>query len=51
MCGFKATWQAFYAEIERLAARIMAAFAEALDLKNDFFDPYFGSYIDPPFLR
>ena len=47
MCGFKAAWQAFYAELERLAARFMADFAEALDLKNDFFGPY----IDTPFLH
>ena len=45
MCGFKAAWQAFYAEMERLAAQIMAAFAKALDLKNDFFRPY----LDTPF--
>ena len=38
--GFKSAWQAYYAEMEQLAARIMAAFAEALDLENDFFDPY-----------
>ena len=31
--------------MERLAAQIMAAFAKALDLKNDFFRPY----LDTPF--
>ncbi|MDG1936050.1 MAG: 2-oxoglutarate and iron-dependent oxygenase domain-containing protein [Paracoccaceae bacterium] len=38
--GFQSAWQAYYAEMERLAVRIMAALAEALGLKGDFFDPF-----------
>lgn len=42
--GFKSAWHAYYTEMERLAVRIMAALAEALGLKSDFF----GRYIQQP---
>ena len=42
--GFQGGWQAYYAEMEDLSARIMRVFAVALDLKPDFFD----SHIDAP---
>ena len=42
--GFRAAWRAYYAEMERLAGRVMALFAAALGLPEDFF----GSYIDAP---
>jgi isopenicillin N synthase-like dioxygenase len=42
--GFREAWQAYYAEMEDLAARIMCAFAVALKLPDDFFAPY----IDAP---
>ena len=38
--GFQIAWQAYYAEMDRLAVRIMAAIAEALGLKSDFFDTF-----------
>jgi isopenicillin N synthase-like dioxygenase len=41
---FRAAWLACYAEMERLAARIMAAFAAALNLPDKFFAPF----IDAP---
>ena len=41
--GFRSAWEAYYQEMEALAARIMAAFAEALGLKRDFFEPYIGN--------
>ncbi len=37
--GFKAAWQAYYAAMEDLAARIMRVFAAALALPEDFFAP------------
>lgn len=37
--GFQDAWTAYYAEMEALAARIMRAFATALHLDEDFFDP------------
>ena len=41
---FRAAWLAYYAQMERLAARIMAAFALALNLPEGFF----ASFIDAP---
>ncbi|MBL4812375.1 MAG: NAD-dependent epimerase/dehydratase family protein [Rhodobacteraceae bacterium] len=38
--GFKAAWEAYYNAMELLASQIMSAFAEALDLAPDHFDPY-----------
>lgn len=38
--GFKEAWDAYYTELEGLAARIMVAFAAALKLPEDFFAPY-----------
>ncbi len=35
----------FYAEMERLAKRIMAAFAEALGLENSYFDRFINNPI------
>lgn len=40
--GFRAAWQDYYREMEALAARIMAAFAEALGLERTFFAPFIG---------
>jgi isopenicillin N synthase-like dioxygenase len=37
--GFQAAWEAYYAQMEALARRIMAAFAESLDLAPDYFAP------------
>jgi isopenicillin N synthase-like dioxygenase len=42
--NFRAAWQAYYAEMERLAARIMRVFAVALDLPETYFD----AFIDAP---
>ena len=42
--GFKAAWQAYYAAMEDLAARIMRLFATALELDEDYFAPF----IDAP---
>jgi len=42
--GFKEAWTAYYHEMEELAVRLMAAFAEALKLENNFFD----RFIDTP---
>ena len=33
-------WQTYYIEMEKLAKRIMKAFAEALSLERDFFEKY-----------
>ena len=38
--GFRAAWSAYYREMERPSARIMAMFAVALDLPSDYFDPF-----------
>ncbi|KAG1648778.1 2-oxoglutarate-Fe(II) type oxidoreductase hxnY [Nymphon striatum] len=40
LVGFRAAWDAYYTELEELAARIMVAFAAALDLQEDFFAPF-----------
>jgi isopenicillin N synthase-like dioxygenase len=42
--GFVAAWQAYYAALEDLAARIMKLFALALKLPEDYFD----RFIDAP---
>jgi isopenicillin N synthase-like dioxygenase len=42
--GFREAWQTYYAAMEDLAARIMRAFAVALELPEDFFAPF----IDAP---
>lgn len=38
--GFRPAWTAYYTALETLAARIMAAFAEALGLATDHFAPF-----------
>ncbi len=43
--GFRAAWRAYYAAMEDLAARIMRAFAVALDLPEAFFAPYINAPI------
>ena len=40
IADFKESWTNYYLEMEKLAARIMSAFAEALNLENNFFDNY-----------
>jgi isopenicillin N synthase-like dioxygenase len=45
MDGFKDAWCTYYMEMENLAERVMSAFAEALDLKAEFFDPFIGNPI------
>jgi isopenicillin N synthase-like dioxygenase len=42
--GFRTAWQAYYAEMVALAARIMRVFAVALELPEAFFD----AFIDRP---
>ncbi|QPM91211.1 isopenicillin N synthase family dioxygenase [Pseudooceanicola algae] len=42
--GFRAAWEAYYSEMEQLAARIMQVFAVALDLPED----HFAGVIDQP---
>ncbi len=43
--GFRPAWEAYYGAMESLAARIMAAFAAALDLPADYFPPFIGQPI------
>jgi isopenicillin N synthase-like dioxygenase len=43
--GFRAAWETYYRAMEDLAARVMRAFAEALDLPRDHFDSYIGAPI------
>ncbi len=43
--GFRAAWEAYYAALEDLAARIMRAFAAALHLPEDHFDPFIANPI------
>jgi isopenicillin N synthase-like dioxygenase len=43
--GFRPAWEAYYQAMEALAARIMAAFAAALDLSEDHFAPFIGQPI------
>jgi len=38
--GFRVAWEAYYAAMEDLAARVMRAFAIALDLPEGHFDPF-----------
>lgn len=40
--GFKAAWLHYYRAMEDLAARVMRAFAVALDLPDGHFDPFIG---------
>lgn len=43
--GFRAAWETYYRAMEDLAARVMRAFAEALVLPRDHFDPFIGAPI------
>lgn len=43
--GFRAAWEAYYAAMEDLAARVMRAMAEALGLERGYFDPFIGAPI------
>jgi isopenicillin N synthase-like dioxygenase len=43
--GFRPVWEAYYRQMEQLAARIMWAFAAALDLPEDHFDRFIGAPI------
>ena len=42
---FKKTWETYYAAMEDLAKRIMAAFAEALGLESSYFDRFISNPI------
>ena len=42
---FKKTWETYYAVMEDLAKRIMAAFAEALGLESSYFDRFISNPI------
>ena len=43
--GFRAAWETYYAAMEDLAARVMRAFAAALALPEDYFDPFIANPI------
>ena len=43
--GFRPAWEAYYAAMEQLAARIMVAFAAALGLPDEHFQPTIGNPI------
>lgn len=43
--GFQDAWRMYYLEMERLAKRVMTAFAEALGLENSFFNAFIESPI------
>ena len=43
--GFKDAWCAYYMEMEKLAKRVMSAFAEALGLNAEFFNPFISNPI------
>ncbi len=43
--GFVETWTAYYRAMEKLANRLMAAFAEALFLSHDYFDDRIDRHI------
>ncbi len=43
--GFRAAWETYYAAMEALAGRIMAAFAAALNLPDTYFQPYISAPI------
>lgn len=45
LLGFRPAWEAYYAAMEDLAARIMRAFAAALNLPEDHFDPFIANPI------
>lgn len=42
---FRPAWEAYYAAMEDLAARVMRAFAAALELSEDHFDPFIANPI------
>ena len=41
--GFRPGWEAYYAAVTDLAARIMRVFAVALDLREDYFQSFIGA--------
>ena len=43
--GFRAAWEAYYSAVTDLAARIMVVFAVALELPDDYFQPFIGAPI------
>lgn len=43
--GFRAAWEAYYTVMEDLATRVMRAFAAALALSEDHFDPFIANPI------
>ncbi|MEO0904505.1 MAG: 2OG-Fe(II) oxygenase family protein [Pseudomonadota bacterium] len=43
--GFRTAWEAYYAAMEDLAARVMRAFAAALQLPENHFDPFIANPI------
>ncbi len=43
--GFRGAWDAYYEQMEALAARIMVAFAAALKLPDGFFSPHISTPI------
>lgn len=43
--GFRTAWEAYYAAMEDLAARVMRAFAEALGLPTGYFAPFLAAPI------
>ena len=43
--GFRPAWEAYYAAMEQLAARIMVAFAAALGLPDTYFQPFISAPI------
>lgn len=43
--GFRDAWDAYYANLEALAARVMVAFSAALNLPDDYFAPFIGQPI------
>ena len=43
--GFREIWESYYLEMEKLAKRIMSAFAEALDLECHYFDDFINNPI------
>ena len=43
--NFRKTWETYYAAMEDLAQRIMAAFAEALGLESSYFDSFINNPI------
>lgn len=45
MPGFRTAWETYYRAMEDLAARVMRAFAESLDLRRDHFDGFIGAPI------